>query len=118
MKNAAAKLPKAGHADGFCYVFRYIFFLTFLTLAIKIICFKKLTSNNLVFAFSCTSTTKLYNKMINSPEDEESKIQLRTIEAITQTFTNFAKYGQVNLKCYQFKFKLQMKLKIFRENEN
>lgn len=42
---------------------------------------------------SCGIEQSNYDKIINTPDNEQSKISLKIIENITKVFSNFAKYG-------------------------
>lgn len=42
---------------------------------------------------SCRNAQQFYDEVLNTPEDEQSKISLKAVENISKILTNFAKYG-------------------------
>ncbi|XP_055308325.1 esterase B1-like [Sitodiplosis mosellana] len=50
--------------------------------------------DDLFYLFRCEMARTLYDEIVNSKDDEKSKVSIRAIESISKIVTNFAKYGE------------------------
>ncbi|XP_031636635.1 esterase B1-like isoform X2 [Contarinia nasturtii] len=50
--------------------------------------------DDLCYIFGCRQYRSFYNEVFSTPNDEQSKVSLKTFEDMSTLFTNFAKYGK------------------------
>lgn len=46
--------------------------------------------------FRCEFVQKIYDEILETKDDEQSKVSLQAIDNVTKLLTNFAKYGLVS----------------------
>ncbi|XP_031636633.1 esterase B1-like [Contarinia nasturtii] len=50
--------------------------------------------DDVCYIFGCRYFRSFYNEVFSTPDDEQSKVSLKTIDNMATLFTNFAKYGK------------------------